>query len=97
MCPLELTATPATSPRCISGGSLSRFATESYGISGGDCCANADGLSSTMSPTSHRFMVTSLVVAQRRCEDDRISRRSASVYKQVRLQHNHLAGCSAST
>src|SRR3977135_2318172 len=60
MCPFELTATPATSPRCMSGGSLSRLATESYGISGGGCCASADGPSSTKSPTSHRFMVTSL-------------------------------------
>src|SRR6185436_9698374 len=75
MCPLELTATPAASPRCISGGSFRRFATESYGISGGDCCAIADELSSMRSPTSPRFMVISLNRGQRYCEDDMFSRR----------------------
>src|SRR3954447_13439945 len=75
MCPLELTATPAASPRCMSSGSLRRFATESYGISGGDCCAIADELSSMRSPTSPRFMVISLDRGQRYCEDDMFSRR----------------------
>src|SRR5262245_37387636 len=57
MCPFELTATPATSPRCMSGGSFKRLGTESYGISGGDCCANAEVLKSAASPTSHLFMI----------------------------------------
>src|SRR5712671_5818535 len=61
MCPLELTATPEASPRCISGGSFRKFGTESKGISGAACCANADGLNSTNKPTSHVFMRTSLV------------------------------------
>src|SRR5262252_811877 len=56
MCFFELTATPATSPRCMSGGNLSTFGTESYGISGTDCCANAGGQSSTTSPMSPGFM-----------------------------------------
>src|SRR6185369_17673153 len=51
--------------------------TESYGISGGDCCAIADELSSISirSPTSPGFMVISLDRGQRYCEDDMFSRR----------------------
>src|SRR4029078_12260995 len=79
MCPLELTATPAASPRCISGGSFRRCATESYGISGGDCCAIADNINSIRSPTSPRFMVISLNRGQRYCEDDIFSRDGSSI------------------
>src|SRR5215471_12121861 len=61
MLPLELTATPEASPRCISGGSLMKFGTESKLSSGADVdCAKADGLISTKSPASNRFMTTSL-------------------------------------
>src|SRR4051812_9677316 len=94
MCPLELTATPAASPRCISGGSFKRFATESYGISGGDCCAIADELSSMRSPTSPRFMVISLNRGQRYCEDRYVFPPMAQVYKRVNLQHNRIVGFS---
>src|SRR5271169_1005582 len=66
MWPLELTATPEASPRFMSGGSFSRFGTESKGISGGCCCANADGLSSMSAPTSQVFMRTSLVFCLQR-------------------------------
>src|ERR1700730_774677 len=67
MCPLELTATPEASPRYMSGGSFRKFGTESNGISGGCCCANADGLNSMNAPTSHVltgsvFMRSSLVL-----------------------------------
>src|SRR5579863_6938393 len=65
MWPLELSATPEASPRFMSGGSLSRLGTESNGISGGCCCANADGLNSMRAPTSHIFMGSSLVFCLR--------------------------------
>src|SRR5580692_10456483 len=65
MWPLELSATPEASPRFMSGGSLSRLGTESNGISGGCCCANADGLNSMSAPTSHFFMGSSLVFCLR--------------------------------
>src|SRR5262249_7794252 len=61
MLPLEFVATPAASPRCMSGGSLMKFGTESNCSSGADVdCANADGLSSTKSPVSHGLMRASL-------------------------------------
>src|SRR3977135_1877677 len=57
MLPFEFTATPEASPRCMSGGSLMKFGTESNGSSGAEIdCANAEGLSSTQSPTSHGLM-----------------------------------------
>ncbi len=49
----------------MSGGSLSRLGTELNGISGGCCCANADGLNSMRAPTSHGFMGSSLVFCLR--------------------------------
>src|SRR2546421_11783468 len=62
MLPLEFVATPEASPRCMSGGSLMKFGTESKLSSGADVdCANADGLISTKSPAINRFMRTSLV------------------------------------
>src|SRR5207245_10168068 len=41
MCTFEFTATPAPSPKLMSGGSLKKLGTDSYGISGTDCCVNA--------------------------------------------------------
>src|SRR5215467_8061818 len=58
MLPFEFTATPEASPRCMSGGSLMKFGTESKLSSGADVdCAKADGLISTKSPASNRFMI----------------------------------------
>src|SRR5215831_18274317 len=68
MLPFEFTATPEASPRCMSGGSLMKFGTESKLSSGADVdCAKADGLISTKSPASNRFMRTSLGWRVRRC------------------------------
>src|SRR4051794_4844373 len=48
----------------MSGGSWMKFGTESNCNSGADVdCANADGLKTTNSPASHRFMKTSLSAA----------------------------------
>src|SRR5215475_4070382 len=66
MLPLEFIATPEASPRCMSGGSLMKFGTESNCSSGADVdCANADGLSSTKSPVSHGLMRASLATVMR--------------------------------
>jgi len=40
--PLEFTATPATSPKLRSAGSLKKSGTESKGISGTDCAKAAE-------------------------------------------------------
>src|SRR5262245_25367166 len=59
MWPLELTATPDTSPKFIPAGSLKKSATESNGISGTVCCAS-DGVATSMTSNINRaFMVTS--------------------------------------
>src|SRR5436190_810369 len=42
MCPLELRATPATSPKYKSDGSLRKSGTESNGISSGSCAGRND-------------------------------------------------------
>src|SRR5882762_2427428 len=42
MCPLELTATPAASPRYMSGGSFRKSGTDLYLISGRCGCAKTD-------------------------------------------------------
>src|ERR1700730_9354177 len=61
MCPLELTATPETSPRYKFSGSFSRLGTESNGISGAASWANsASGAAMNITKTSRkRFIVTS--------------------------------------
>src|SRR5882757_8677995 len=57
MLPFEFVATPEASPRCMSGGSLMKFGTESKFSSGADVdCANAEGLISTKSPAINRFI-----------------------------------------
>src|ERR1041384_2981732 len=60
MCPLELTATPATSPRCMSSGSFSRLGTESYAMVGTASCASAIGAhksdTSEISAASHSLI-----------------------------------------
>src|ERR1051325_5751716 len=60
MCPLELTATPATSPRCMSSGSFSRLGTESYAMVGAASCASATGAqksdTSEISAASHSLI-----------------------------------------
>src|SRR6266700_2606079 len=57
MLPFEFVATPDASPRCMSGGSLMKFGTESKLSSGADVdCANADGLINTKSPAINRFI-----------------------------------------
>src|SRR5258707_206683 len=84
MFPLEFTATPEASPRCMSGGSLMKPGTESNASSGADVdCANADGLNSTNRPASHRFMEASLL--WRCCRGNPAS---GAVYKQFGLQDN---------
>src|SRR5262245_45486754 len=59
MWPLELTATPDTSPKFIPAGSLKKSATESNGISGTVCCASDDVATSMTSNINRAFMVTS--------------------------------------
>src|SRR5229473_8202658 len=61
MCPLELTATPDTSPRYRSCGSFNTSWTESNGIVGTGCCAYTDKVNSANDPTSQRFMTILLV------------------------------------
>src|SRR5258706_13014625 len=58
--PFELTATPAPSPKAMSGGSLSGFGTDSNGIVGGiaGCCAPSgsdNAPSSTMDAKNFGF------------------------------------------
>src|SRR6185503_12352779 len=64
MCPLELTATPASSPKFRSAGSLIAFGTESNGISGTACWARTGDAHSIINPKAKRFMLTPFVVAQ---------------------------------
>src|SRR5215475_1351861 len=92
MLPLEFIATPEASPRCMSGGSLMKFGTESNCSSGADVdCANADGLINTRSPASHVFIIASLRAAV--LSDELLVGCSAAppVYKRLRLQHNRRA------
>src|SRR6266571_8846790 len=58
MLPFEFTATPVTSPRYRSFGSLSG-SEASNGICGTASCANAGDASSTSNPTSGHFMTSS--------------------------------------
>src|SRR5215813_4430174 len=93
MLPLEFVATPAASPRCMSGGSLMKFGTESKLSSGADVdCAKADGLNSTKSPASNRFITTSLEwrVPAVLWLDAGTPPPMAAVYKRAPLQHNRL-------
>src|SRR5438034_5453859 len=55
MCPFEFTATPEASPKCRSAGSLKKFGTESNGISGTVCWANAAQLNSNNMTSRKRF------------------------------------------
>src|SRR4051812_31243675 len=62
MRPLELTATPAPSPKFISTGSLKKFGTESNGISGGvGCWARGVAASRSSNTIDRRFMRCLLV------------------------------------
>src|SRR5690242_14220521 len=74
-CPFEFTATPAPSPKFRSGGSLKKFGTESNGISGGGCCANAARLNA-MTRRATQTRVTGILhvrtrAARRDCSRDR--------------------------
>src|SRR5262245_10798411 len=74
MLPLELTATPAISPKWMSLGSLSGFATDSNGIVGTDCASAASGNRPiiTNSPMACRF---TLSLHFRVCTTGRLSTR----------------------
>src|SRR5262249_1228379 len=96
MLPLEFTATPEPSPKCISGGSWKKFGTEPNCSSGAEVdWAKADGLKSTSNPVSHFFMVyTSLVTGR----DGLMGNKRAEccpavrgVYREAARQHNRVA------
>src|SRR2546426_8088511 len=94
MLPLEFVATPEASPRCMSGGSLMKFGTESNWSSGADVdCAKADGLISTGSPRSHGFMTNLPYGGTRRSwgEVD-LSRRRRSIQTGGLVRQSHRRG-----
>src|ERR1700761_3041070 len=57
MCPLELTATPDTSPRYMLVGIFNRLGTESKAITGTFCCASAGEAASSDNPINQCFIV----------------------------------------
>src|ERR1700760_4952363 len=56
MCPLELTATPDTSPKYMLCGRCTGLGTESNAMVGTDCCASAGGAASSNNPSRARFI-----------------------------------------
>jgi hypothetical protein len=58
-CPFEFTATPGTSPKCKPGGSFRKSGTDSKGISGTVCCANAGDAKSAATSVNMSFTTTS--------------------------------------
>src|ERR1700722_1010354 len=59
-CPLELTATPGTSPKFTPGGSLKKSGTESNANSGTFCCANSGTAKSRVSRQRQVFSFISV-------------------------------------
>src|SRR5712692_5426489 len=54
--PFESTATPVTSPKCRSMGSLRGLGTDSNAITGTDCCPNTAELNTTSTAARRRFI-----------------------------------------
>src|SRR5450756_1586900 len=81
-CPLELTATPVTSPRWMSLGNLIGSGTESKGMTGTDCWAYVHALNNSKDAISQRFfMIPPLekrtrVAAEHRLAQQRYRRRA---------------------